>query len=183
MAREAPILFTFTGPVVRSMVRLGMRAAFALMRWRWFVTRPHTRGASAFCLTPEGTLVLVRTSYEDGWNLPGGGLAFDEPAKTGLLRELSEELALRLFGDVIFVGQMEHRPNFKRDIEAVFVVTDAQFGRVTNLEIECVGRFTPERLPNDLSPELRQRIDLLVSHAPTLAHPAVSAIAAQLALN
>src|SRR5690606_34123886 len=42
--------------------------------WRW--TRALTFGVRAIVIDPEGRILLVRHTYTEGWNLPGGGVEF-----------------------------------------------------------------------------------------------------------
>lgn len=177
------VIYTIKSRSLRALLRSGMTVAFALMRLRWWLTRPKTSGASAFCLTPEGQLVLIYSTYERGWNLPGGGIAVDETPEQAVLRELREELGLASFSNVIFAFEMIHWPNFKRDTECVFLLTDVQINGASNLEVERIGRFEPEALPAEISAELRQRLELLARYAVSHPHAVMRRLAARLPLN
>ena len=156
----AEIHLTFGSPVLRSVIRLAMSAAFVLMRAQWFITRPRTHGASAFCFTTDGRLLLVWSTYEHGWNLPSGGRRADEPAVETIVRELREEIGLRDYVTITPLTTMEHRPNYKRDAEEIFHLTGVRFTPPRSLEIERIGLFAPEALPPEASAELRQRLAL-----------------------
>lgn len=144
--------------LLRLLIRRVMRAAFASMRLWWLLTRPKTRGASAFCFTPEGSLVLVYSTYEVGWNLPSGGISGNEPAELAIIRELKEEIGLISSKTPTFLGEFSHHPNFKNDTESVFIVRDVLYRPKFNFEIEVIGEFPMSRLPGDISLELKIRL-------------------------
>lgn len=149
--------------IVRLAVGAIINLAFTLMKVRWFITRPATRGASAFCYTPSGRLILVRTYYEKGWNLPSGGLANDEDAASAILRELREEIGMVSYSTIEPLATMHHRPNYKRDSEEIFLVRDVSYQVGFNLEVEMIGEFDMRSLPHKVSSELRSRVHLCTS--------------------
>lgn len=177
------VSYTIKSPLIRRLLRAGMRTAFAMLRIHWRLTQPRTRGASAFCLTPEGRLILVQSTYEPGWNLPGGGIGKDETPDRAVVRELKEELGLISFSNIVFAFEMQHRPNFKLDTESVFVITDARMKGASSIEIERIGCFTPENIPPEISVELRQRLALLAHHGPTHPHGELTMLAERLSLT
>jgi 8-oxo-dGTP pyrophosphatase MutT (NUDIX family) len=152
------IHYIFESRTLRRLIRLGMSTAFVAMRVRWWLTKPQTRGASAFCFTPQGRLILVWSTYERGWNLPCGGLnAHEDPARA-ILRELQEEIGITTHGTIIPLGELHHRPHGKRDNEAMFHIADVTYRPKRSLEIERIGEFEPEALPVNISTELAERI-------------------------
>ena len=75
-------------------LRLYRLAALAYEGWRR-LARPHTHGALvAIWHGPE--LLLVESSYRRGWSLPGGGIGKGETARQAAVRELVEEVGLRV---------------------------------------------------------------------------------------
>jgi 8-oxo-dGTP diphosphatase len=75
-------------------LRLYPLAALLYEGWRRLV-RPHTHGAlvAIWC---EGELLLVETSYRRRLSLPGGGIERGETAQQAAVRELAEEVGLRV---------------------------------------------------------------------------------------
>ena len=71
-------------------------AAMAYELYR-LVRRPHTHGALV-AIWWRGQLLLVQTSYRQGYSLPGGGLQPGESAHQAAIRELQEELGLTVDG-------------------------------------------------------------------------------------
>ena len=45
---------------------------------------------------PEGRVLLCRLTYKDDWDLPGGVVEVDEPPRAAVVREVHEELGLRV---------------------------------------------------------------------------------------
>lgn len=88
------------GPVGTQLKRLIARlrlyrlAALAYEGWRR-LARPHTHGALvAIWHGPE--LLLVESSFRRSWSLPGGGIGKGETARQAAVRELAEEVGLRV---------------------------------------------------------------------------------------
>lgn len=75
-------------------LRLYPLAALLYEGWRRLV-RPHTHGALV-AIWSEGELLLVETSYRRSWSLPGGGIERGETARQAAVRELTEEVGLRV---------------------------------------------------------------------------------------
>lgn len=73
--------------------RLAYRVAFPLARAWWRLSRPHHEGALV-AVWVGSALLLVRSSYRDEWNFPGGGLRRGEPPEEAARRELAEEVGL-----------------------------------------------------------------------------------------
>ena len=78
-------------------LRLYPLAAWLYELWRR-VARPHTHGALV-ALWHGGRLLLVQASYRRSLSLPGGGIGSGEPARQAAVRELAEELELRVQPD------------------------------------------------------------------------------------
>jgi 8-oxo-dGTP pyrophosphatase MutT (NUDIX family) len=73
--------------------RTAFRLAFPLVRLWWRLARPRHEGALvAVYVGPS--LLLVRSSYRDGWHLPGGGIRRGEMPEAAARRELAEEIGL-----------------------------------------------------------------------------------------
>jgi 8-oxo-dGTP pyrophosphatase MutT (NUDIX family) len=138
-----------------ALVRWTLRAAAtslqAVRRAFWYFRQPRTYGVHAVPLTREGRIVLVRLRYAPGWRLPGGGRAPDEDPRAAALRELEEEIGLAAHGEIELVGELEQRPDFKRDGVTLFIVRDVEYRPRWSLEVEAVIEATPEQLPRNMS--------------------------------
>jgi 8-oxo-dGTP diphosphatase len=73
--------------------RAAYRLAFAGAKLWWKLRRPHHEGALvAVHVTHD--LLLLRASYRNAWNFPGGGVKKGENPETAARRELFEETGL-----------------------------------------------------------------------------------------
>ncbi|MBW4531893.1 MAG: NUDIX hydrolase [Aphanothece saxicola GSE-SYN-MK-01-06B] len=75
-------------------LRLYWLAARLYETWQ-LLARPHNHGALV-AIWHQGRLLLVQASYRHGLGLPGGGLERRETAQQAAVRELTEELGLRV---------------------------------------------------------------------------------------
>ncbi|MCP9929753.1 NUDIX hydrolase [Cyanobium sp. AMD-g] len=80
-------------------LRLYWLAARLYETWQ-LVAKPHNHGALV-AIWHQGRLLLVQASYRHGLGLPGGGLERGETAQQAAVRELGEELGLRVTPDAL----------------------------------------------------------------------------------
>src|SRR5882672_5272255 len=73
--------------------RTAFRLGFPLARMWWQLTRPRHEGAMVAVYVGPA-LLLVRSSYRVGWQLPGGGVRRGEMPEVAARRELAEEIGL-----------------------------------------------------------------------------------------
>ena len=80
---------------IRAVKRLGLRAAFQVLRVYWFVRRPKAVGVK--CAVVDGErVVLVRHTYGDRhvWDMPGGAVKRGETTLEAARREVREEIGV-----------------------------------------------------------------------------------------
>ena len=76
--------------------RQGYRIAHRVLRVWWFIARPSVQGVKCV-LTDGDRVLLVRHTYgNQDWDLPGGGVRRGEEPLAAALREMDEELGVRL---------------------------------------------------------------------------------------
>ena len=73
--------------------RTAFRLGFPLARLWWRLTRPRHEGA-VVAVNVGPALLVVRSSYRRGWQLPGGGVRRGETPEAAARRELSEEIGV-----------------------------------------------------------------------------------------
>lgn len=147
---------------VNLILRVLLTALHSLLKLNWFVRRPRTFGAHALALTPKGKAILVRLRYASGWRLPGGGRNENEHPRDAVLRELREEIGMTAHGEVRLAGELEERPDFKRDLAALLIVRDVQYlPHRWSWEIEAITEAPLDALPADLSPRAAAWLEAL----------------------
>jgi 8-oxo-dGTP pyrophosphatase MutT (NUDIX family) len=112
-------------------------------------------------LLRDGCVLLVRHRYAPwAWTLPGGGVRRGETSEQALVRETREETGFRLraIGGAIgiYVGPMR-----RDDRIEVFYADDFEAPSAPGGNFEIIARawFDLDRLPEDLSPASRRRIE------------------------
>ena len=136
-------------PIIRPMVHF---------YWRW--SRGTTLGARGMVIDTRGRVFLVKHSYVDGWQLPGGGVEIGETMLTALKRELIEEGNIELMGEPVLHGVFFNARISQRDHVALYVVRAFRQDAPPrpNHEIIAHGFFSPDALPEDTSRATRARI-------------------------
>jgi ADP-ribose pyrophosphatase YjhB (NUDIX family) len=144
---------------VRSLVTAALTGFHRLRRIIWRLRGARGRGVLAVPLTPEGRLVLLRLTYAPGWRLPGGGVERGEDPRAAALRELREEIGMRSWGEVAAIDEFDHGPA-DRGISTLFLVRDVLYAPRRTYEVEEVGAFHPEALPEGATPLTRAKVAL-----------------------
>lgn len=127
--------------------------------WRW--SRPATLGVRAMVLDGVGRIFLVKHSYVEGWQLPGGGVETGESVLSALARELAEEGNIHLGATPELHGIFFNKRMSRRDHVILFIVHDfrQETPPMPNREIIDHGFFPVDALPVDVSRATRARID------------------------
>lgn len=142
------------------------------LMYRWFLlTRAMTLGVRAVVLDADDRVLLVEHTYVPGWHLPGGGVEIGETMAEALAKELAEEAALRLTGDIRLHGIFHNAATSRRDHVAVFVVRDFEWNGPPppNREIRSAAFFALSDLPTDTTTATRRRLAEVLDDAPLVA--------------
>jgi len=131
-----------------------------LMHFYWRFARGLTLGVRAVVLDGDGRVFLIKHSYAEGWQLPGGGVEAGETLLEALTRELAEEGNIELTGPPVLHGIYFHPFYSKRDHVTIYVVRDFRqtASPVPNREIVAHGFFRLNGLPPDTTAGTRARI-------------------------
>ena len=81
--------------VIDAFFHLGYRCAYRALRVHWRLFHPTTHGALV-AVWHAGKVLLVQTSYYPFRSLPGGSVKRHESARAAAVRELYEEIGLRV---------------------------------------------------------------------------------------
>lgn len=146
--------------------RFGYRLVYQLLCLWWFVRRPAAEGA-AIAVWHEGCLLVVRTSYRAGFDLPGGGIDRGETARAGAVRELAEELGLQApAAALVEADSLTFTADHRRITQHVFVWRPEQRPApvIDRREIVWAGYLRPAELTGQpLSPGLHHYLVKVVA--------------------
>jgi 8-oxo-dGTP pyrophosphatase MutT (NUDIX family) len=149
-------------PLTDAAIRALYRTAFRLLRVWWYVRRPDQRGAMV-AVWSGGRLLVLRQSYREALELPGGSIARSETAAAAACRELGEEVGLVVRPeDLRHAREIVLRRDFRRDHVTLFELTLAEPPRlnIDHREIVEAGFEAPEAvLRARLSPFLRAYLE------------------------
>lgn len=138
--------------------RLIARFLYRVHRARLWVTRPLTLGVRLI-LVNDGSVLLVRHTYHDGWLLPGGGVAKGEMLEDAARREAREELGI-VVGPMRLHGVYTNFYEYKSDHVVVFSASDVPVPTVPHsLEIAQAAFYPLNHLPGDLLAGHRRRLE------------------------
>lgn len=100
--------------------RAALWLAYRLLRVWWFVRRPHHDGAVVAAWL-DGRILMVRHSYRNRLSWPGGGVKSGEQPVDAAVRELQEELDLRIPRESLrFCGSVMERWEKRYDHARIF---------------------------------------------------------------
>lgn len=154
-----------SAPVIDGAYRLAYRTAYRLMRLYWRARHPETHGALV-ALWHAGQILLVQNSYVPYFSLPGGYVRPGESGKHAALRELAEELHLRVPPEQLReVVDHNHTWEGKRERVQIFELDVAETPalEVDRREVIAARFFTPaEALAQNLFPPIRLAIEARV---------------------
>ena len=144
------------------------RAFNRLFHFYWRFARGLTLGVRGMVFDRDGRVFLIKHSYADGWQLPGGGVEVGETLRQALARELMEEGHIELTGPPALHGAYFHPYYSRRDHVLVYVVRDFRQATepVPNHEIAAHGFFPVDALPPDTTVGTRARIAEVVNSKP-----------------
>ena len=148
-------------PVDR-LFQFAYRGAYLMMRVYWRLRRPSTHG-SLVAVWHDQRLLLVRNSYVPYYSLPGGYVKADETGRDAAVRELSEEIGLRVDPDMLSLALSEnHEWEQKHERIEIFELESQEAPRVEvdHREVVDAAFFSPESaLKLDLFPPIRTVIE------------------------
>ena len=138
---------------------------YKLRRSWWSVARPLTVGVRVF-LIRDGSLLLVRHTYQDAWYLVGGGVEKGETLEQAIRREAAEEVGAEL-GDLALFGVYSNFYEGKSDHVIVYTCTDFTLSGASDREIERFVFCDLHALPEGTSPGTRRRVREYLEERPT----------------
>lgn len=140
-----------------------IKLAYRLLRVYWFIFRPVTMGVRVILLKDD-KFVLVKHTYQDAWYLPGGGVKRGETVDEAIHREAAEECGATL-NQVQLLGIYSSFDEYKSDHITLFLSTDFSLDERRDQEIEQVGTFAYDQLPQNTSPGSRRKIEAFINES------------------
>jgi 8-oxo-dGTP pyrophosphatase MutT (NUDIX family) len=140
----------------------------ALWRLRAVIRPPVSLGVRAL-VRDGGRVLLVRHTYMAGLHLPGGAVDPGESARAAMAREVAEETGVVVAGDSRLFHLYWNRRLAGRDHVALFVARPeghATGGFRPGREIAEAAFFPIDRLPEEVTPATRRRLEEVLSGAP-----------------
>lgn len=137
-------------------------AFFSKLKYRvakivWRVTKPITAG-TRILLIKDNKVLLVKHTYQEELYLPGGGVKKGETFEQAIRRELMEELGIQLSA-IKFFGVYNNFYEYKNDNIVIFISENFTLSGITDNEIESFDFFNLDKLPTNISPGSRRRIE------------------------
>ena len=126
-----------------------------LLHSSFLLTRSLTVGVRGICYAADiNSVLLVRHTYSEGWQLPGGGVEPGESIFAALQRELSDEVGIKC-RSAKMLDAYHNDSISKRDHVIIYLVEDWQETQVherPKLEIAEIAWFKIGSLPSALTP-------------------------------
>ncbi len=117
-----------------------------------------TFGARALVVRGEEVL-LVKHSYQDGWYTIGGAVESGESPLQAIKRELYEEVGIKLKSPPQLMGVYLNEFEKRNDYVALYLIRDFIMEEVHSLEISAKQWFDMAKLPSDVTPATKRRIE------------------------
>jgi 8-oxo-dGTP pyrophosphatase MutT (NUDIX family) len=135
----------------------GAYGLYTVVRWR--LLRAVTLGVRIL-LVQDGCVLLIRHSYQSGWNFPGGGIKVGETVAEAACREAAEEAGAIVRDEPWLLGVYANFAAGKSDHVAVVVSESWSLTEPTDRwEIEARVLYAVDALPHDLPHWVRDRIE------------------------
>lgn len=126
----------------------------------FLLTRPLTLGARGIVLNEVREVLLVRHRYEQGWQLPGGGVEIGESPLDALRREVLEETGVEILREPILLGAYHNSDVSIRDHVLVYRCDHYRIAQSKTLsgEIAASGFFPIDDLPKGTTLGTKRRL-------------------------
>lgn len=153
---------SFAARLLDAAHRLAYRLGFPLALIWWAVRRPEHHGAIV-AVWLEGRVLVLRPSYRDSYDFPGGGIGRDEEARAAACRELLEEAGIAAAVETLtFVREMVAWRDYRRDHVSIFELdlAAAPALRLDRREIVAAAFMAPQAaLDLPISPFVRAYLE------------------------
>jgi 8-oxo-dGTP pyrophosphatase MutT (NUDIX family) len=143
-------------------VQFGLVIAYWLASIFWFIFRPRTRGVN-IAIWWHAKLLMIRNSYRKGYNLPGGNIKRGETLASAAVRELFEEIGLRIPRKRLrYAGRFTSRHEYKRDMVDFYEIdiSEPPSLQIDNREVTWARFIDPDAIAlEEIFPPVRQYLE------------------------
>jgi 8-oxo-dGTP diphosphatase len=123
-------------------------------------------GAGCVFFNIDGKVLLVKPTYKDGWEIPGGAVEGNESPKSSCEREVLEEMGLEVSVKRLLIVDYNSYPQETHKTESLMfifdggVLSDNELAAINLSEDEISGWqfFSIDHLPKEMNHSLRNRI-------------------------
>ena len=132
------------------MKRILPKILLPFFQFYWFVFRPKTAGAKCI-VKHENKILMIKNNYGRGnWTFPGGKIEKDESPNLAAIREVWEEVEIKISAPQ-YLGNFLNTREYKRDTIHCFTATvaGADF-KIDPLEITVAQWFSIDQLPKPI---------------------------------
>jgi len=148
------------------MNRLIIKVLYPVAKIYWFLFRPKTQGAK--CVIKFGEeILMIRHTYgkSDAWTFPGGGIKKGETPEEAVLREVREELGIKII-NIKNIGSFFTNKEYKRDTVYCFSA-EAQNKSfiISSDEITEANWFLKNKLPENMMGGAKKIYSLYISNS------------------
>jgi 8-oxo-dGTP diphosphatase len=124
-------------------------------------------GAGVLIRDAHGRVLLVEPTYKETWEIPGGSVDADESPRMTCVREVQEELGLRLeVGRLLCMEWQGPEPDRSESLMFVYdggVLDDASSIRIPEDELASYRFFEPEEIGSVMIDRLVRRVKASLS--------------------
>ncbi|QJQ08718.1 NUDIX domain-containing protein [Pseudomonas putida] len=121
-------------------------------------------GVKAVIFNNKQQVLLIQHTYRVGWHLPGGGIIAGETPRGAVCREVLEETGLTI-SNPLLTSVLLNKWRYQHDYVLLYKVTDfLGFPEIQDHhEIENIGWFNLNRLPDGITSSTRSRISEILN--------------------
>lgn len=139
------------------MLNVLFKIVAAIRKCFWFIFRPVTVGVKVIAES-NGKVLLVKNRYSKHWYLPGGGVKSGETVIECAIREVREECGVSL-ENLKILGVYSNFVEYKNDHIVLMWASFSDQCLTKGLEIEKLGLFDLQFLPEEVSPATKRRLE------------------------
>lgn len=124
----------------------------------WFITRPKTSGAKVIIICGD-EILFIKTTYNFGYSLPGGGIKKGESPIDAAKREAFEEVGIQLTDLTALPSFVTHEEYKEDTVYSYFAYVESKEFTLDKLEIDVAEWYPIYSLPK-LGSVTQKTIDL-----------------------